>query len=241
MAEVMAHTGGLVVSREQVDAVEAPVGTGTWYPTAHKRVLLAVESNLASAGFEIKKSNYVLAREGKRMFATLDLASFLAPGVSLAVGVRNSNDKSFPLGFCAGNRVFVCDNLAFSSELAVARRHTRWGSDRFREAIALAVGGLSAFRSAETTRIQKMQDRPLTDTEAESLILRGYRQGILSKMTLDSCIEQWHTPGFAEFKGRTAWSLYNAFTWAVRGRARSDSQKHADITMRLGGLFALAA
>jgi hypothetical protein len=34
---------------------------------------------------------------------------WLCPGVSLAVGIRNSWDQSFPLGFCAGARVFVCD------------------------------------------------------------------------------------------------------------------------------------
>jgi hypothetical protein len=62
------------------------------------------------------------------------------------VGVRNSVDKSFPLGFCAGARVFICDNLAFRSELLVKRPHTINGERRFNQAIAEAVSQLSSLR-----------------------------------------------------------------------------------------------
>src|SRR4051812_22884309 len=68
-----------------------------------------------------------LSRGDARLFATVDLGSPLATGVTLAVGIRNSFDKSLPLGFVAGNRVFVCDNLAFRSDLSVKRKHTRFG------------------------------------------------------------------------------------------------------------------
>ena len=43
---------------------------------------------------------------------------------SLVVGLRNSHDHSFCLGVSLGSRVFVCDNLAFSGEVRVARKHT---------------------------------------------------------------------------------------------------------------------
>jgi hypothetical protein len=74
--------------------------------------------------FAVRRATFGLARDNHRMFATLDLTSELAFGVSLAVGVRNSTDKSFPIGFCAGSRTFVCDNLAFRSELTITKKHT---------------------------------------------------------------------------------------------------------------------
>ena len=66
-------------------------------------ILLAASSN------NLLKATYAVARNGARMFATLDLAMSLCSGVTLAVGLRNANDQSFQLGFCAGSRVFCCD------------------------------------------------------------------------------------------------------------------------------------
>jgi hypothetical protein len=40
------------------------------------------------------------------------------------VGLRNSHDKSFPIGIAFGSRVFVCDNLAFHGEHVIRRKHT---------------------------------------------------------------------------------------------------------------------
>jgi len=41
-----------------------------------------------------------------------------------AVGLRNSHDKSFPIGIAFGSRVFVCDNLAFIGDQVIRRKHT---------------------------------------------------------------------------------------------------------------------
>src|SRR5206468_11536841 len=142
----------------------------TWFPVRHSDVLEAVGRTLQGAGFLVRANQIALTRENARMFATMDLTTPLAEGVTLAVGVRNSIDKSLPLGFCAGSRVFVCDNLAFRSELVVHRKHTRNGQSRFEGEIAEAVRSLEQFREVEIRRIAQMQERSLTDEAAESLI-----------------------------------------------------------------------
>ena len=43
---------------------------------------------------------------------------------AFVVGVRNSHDKSFPAGLVIGASIFVCDNLSFSGEVKLARKHT---------------------------------------------------------------------------------------------------------------------
>ena len=130
-AKLVLHCGARQVSRADLEAIEAPSATSTWFPIAHRTVIDAVTGTLTSSGFVVKREQFGLARNDARMFATLDLASELAPGVTLSVGVRNSTDKSFPLGFTAGSRVFVCDNLAFRSDILVTRKHTRFGRQRF--------------------------------------------------------------------------------------------------------------
>ncbi len=41
-----------------------------------------------------------------RFFGTLQLQAEILPGVGMAVGIRNSADKSMPIGFCCGQSVF---------------------------------------------------------------------------------------------------------------------------------------
>ena len=99
---LVTHCGVREVSREELNHIEAPPPTQTWFPVRHSTVVESVSDLLQAGGFQIQKATYAVPRQNARMFATLDLATPLCPGVSLAVGLRNSTDQSFPLGFCAG-------------------------------------------------------------------------------------------------------------------------------------------
>jgi hypothetical protein len=189
-----------------------------------------------SERWDLSNEKFGLSRGNTRFFGTLDLRSEIIPGVSLSVGVRNSIDKTFPFGFCAEHRVFVCDNLAFRSELLVTRRHTVNGQARFQEAIALAVKALGEFRESEAVRIGQMQLQMIEDMLAESLILRAYEQGIVSYKVLPAVIKAWRFSP-PEFEARNLWSLLNAFTLAMKPRADSNPQQFALQTIRLHALL----
>jgi hypothetical protein len=235
--QLVLHCGAKEVSREELATVEAPPPTKTWFPIKHSDVLDAVLETVDQTGFAVENMRLALSRQGAQFFGTLDLRSPIADGVSLAVGVRNSINQTLPLGFVAGTRVFVCDNLAFRSELLVSRKHTVNGRVRFREAIAQAVQGLETFRAVESRRVELMRAAALTDVEAESLILRAYERRIVSHRLLPDVIRGWREPGHDDFQARTTWSLYNAFTGALADRARSNPQQHAALTMRLAALL----
>jgi hypothetical protein len=236
-SDLVLHRGARIVTREEVDMIDSPAPTKTWFPLRHGAVLEAVLNTLTEASFGIKGMQLSLSSDNARFFGTLDLATPIATGTTLAVGVRNSIDKTFPLGFCAGCRVFVCDNLAFHSELLVARKHTLNGRFRFQEAIALAVNGLEQFREAEAIRIKRMRDYALTDQHAESLMLRAFEQGIVSIRTLPQVIKVWREPPYAEFEDRTLWALLNAFTGVLNDLRTSNPQRFALQTIRLGALL----
>jgi hypothetical protein len=200
-------------------------------------VLDTVKGTLQEAGYAVRSEKLAVARNGARFFGTLDLGTSVASGVSLAVGIRNSVDKSFPMGFVAGNHVFVCDNLAFRSELLVRRKHTLNGARNFSTAIANAVMSLKGFKEVEETRIRTMMVAELKPEVADSLILKSYEKGIISSLQLPAVIKEWREPSFEEFQPRTAWSLFNAFTSVLRERATSQPTQFTVQTMRLNSLL----
>ena len=173
-----------------------------------------------------------------RFFGTLDLATPISDGVSLAIGIRNSTDKSFPIGFCCGQRVFVCDNLPFTSEIVVSKRHTRFGQDRYLEGLARAVAALDQYRESAACWIGQMQESRLSEDAANSYLLQAYETGIIGLRLLPLVIQEWRNPTFEQYQPRTAYSLFNCFTDVLRRtRQVSYPAESALATMRLSKLL----
>lgn len=224
------------VTRQELAIIPAPASTKTWFPVPHGEVARTVENQLSDSGFTVREASYAVSRDRLRMFGTLDLESAVAPGVTLAVGVRNSNDQSFPIAFAAGNRVMVCDNLSFHGESVVSRKHTRFGVGRFTEALSRAVYALHAFQETESRRIGLMQSHELSSVQADSFILQAYERGILGARYLDAVIQEYRKPRHAEFSAPTVWSLLNAFTEALKPRLAQPGA-YAKQTIQLQGLL----
>jgi hypothetical protein len=236
-SNLVLHRGARPVTLAELHDFKAPPPEGRWYPLGHGRGVEAVNATLREAGYDIRNQRFGVSREGHRFFGTLDLGTPIASGVTLAVGIRNSTDKSFPLGFCAGSRVFVCDNLAFRSDLLVRRKHTVNGERNFVRAISGAVTSLTNFKDAEGARIRRLLYAEVSDDVADALILRAYERGIVSARDLPKVLHEWRNPAFDEFKPRTAWSLLNAFTSALRERSVNQPAQFAVQTIRLNGLL----
>lgn len=182
--------------------------------------------------YTVVREQFGLSRGDARFFGTLDLGTPLVQGVARAVGIRSSTDKSFPLGFAAGSRAFVCDNLAFSTELMLKRKHTTNSQARFREDIAQAVNKLSGYREQESARIVRMRETEIPTETAESYLLKLFERGIIPPRQLARVIREWRTPRFEEFKAPTFWNLQNAVTTILGETAQGDPQRHALRTIR---------
>lgn len=234
------HRGAREVTRGELALVPLPAHTKTWAPVGHQRVLDTALATIQEAGFTLDKMRLGLSADGGRFFGTLDLATQLSPDgiVTLAVGVRNSIDKTFPMVFCAGSRVFVCDNLAFRAELMVRRKHSLNGVANFSADIATAVMQLNAFKETETARIAAMVEAPMPNERADSLILRAaVDRGIISLRQIPLVVKEWKEPRHEIFEPRSAWSLFNAFTAAIGGLQQTNPADLARRTMRLSALL----
>src|SRR5205823_1257175 len=136
--------------REQLELVPCPPAEGRWRPVAHATVLTYATQALTDAGYEIEKLQLGLSRCDSRFFGTLTLRSPLASGISLAVGLRSSLDKSLSLA-----------------------------------------------------------------------------------------LKEWRTPSFPDFEEeKNVWRLFNSVTFSLADSIRTNPQRHAAATIRLGALLA---
>lgn len=240
---LITHCGARQVTWGELDLIPTPAATETWFPLSHSQVLGSVVETLDAAGFGVKSMTLGVTADDARFFGTLQLQSEIVPGVGLAVGVRNSTDKSLPIGFCCGQWVFVCDNLAFSSEVVITKKHTRFGESRFNEGIANTVAGLGQYRATEARRIECFKNTELSPDRANSLILQAYEKRIIGARLLPKVIEEWRQPKHAEFREKTAWSLLNAFTEVIKDRQKRQPSRaaHETITLQklIGGQYGI--
>jgi Domain of unknown function (DUF932) len=221
MLNLCLHCGGRQVDRTEIAAAPTPPATETWVPVPHHRLLDQVESTLAGSGLTVVNAAHALWQDGLRYFGLLEVQNGQPHGdYSLVIGLRNSHDKSFPAAIGLGSGVFVCDNLAFSAEVTIARRHTRFIERDLPRVVHRAVGRLADMRGQQDRRIEVYKETELEDPAAHDLVIRAIDARVLPVTQLPAVLQEWRTPSFAEFAdgGKTAWRLFNAFTEAWKGR-----------------------
>lgn len=211
---LLLHCGAEVVDRRTLSRVETPSCTESWFPIPHDFLLKEVESQLTAHGFGIGETTHSLSHEGKRYFGVLQiLRPDDGPGdYSWIVGIRNSHDKTFPASLVMGTRVFVCDNLAFTGEVKLSRKHTRFAVRDLRFMTSRAVGRLGEQFHREDERIAAYKRQRLTDKAAHDLLIRAVDCRAITPTVLPEVIRYWREPLHEEFRPRTVWSLLNAFT-----------------------------
>ena len=219
------------VTLEQLAEIPVPKATETWKPLGHARVMDQVLTTLDMMRFEVREMDLAVSREGQRFFGTLDLATDITDGVSLAVGVRNSTDRSFSLSFCAGERVMCCSNLDFGSDIVITRKHTQKAEDDFHAQVIKAAMQLRQYRNLSEERIGRLQILELSDDRANSLMLQAYEQGHVGSRLLPKWIAEYREPSYEEFQARTAWSLFNSLTHCMKDRFQNAPFQAASETM----------
>lgn len=237
MTDLMLHRGARLVETEELAACLTPPPTKSWFPISHGSVLTSVLETLNGSGFNVARQQLALSKDNARFFGTLDLATPIRDGVSLSVGIRNSVDKSFPIGWCCGNRVFCCDNLSFTSEIVIAKKHTRFGQERYLEGIAKAVASLHQYQATAAEWIDRLESWELTADQANSLILQAFEKELISTRLLPDLIAEWRQPSKEVWQKRNAWSLWNCFTQVLSERQKTNPSQAALTTIRLQKLL----
>jgi hypothetical protein len=120
------HKGAKACTRDDLDLIPMPEKTATYQPVSHYGLankLLTISQDIMS-GFTLSGEKYGIARDGNQLFAVLQFRN-THEDIGLALGFRNSYDKSMSVGFACGASVFCCDNMALTGDIVVMRKHTK--------------------------------------------------------------------------------------------------------------------
>lgn len=232
-ASLIAHKGAQRMTRDELALLPVPVATKSHVPIPFVDVVTELESALRYRHITIVKEEFAATPDGGRMFGVLEINSEFH-GCRCAIGIRNSNDKSFRLSLTIGYRVFVCDNLSFSGQYTpVLTKHSN--SVNLTDLIDLGVARMQRNFEPLQKQIETWQTTKIEDDEARLIIYQAYIGGDLKLSP--RLMKPTHDAYFKDdrFEANTFWRLSNAFTSAFK--KLDDPIRQYQATARLGAFL----
>ncbi len=218
---LIAHCGARIVSASQLSAVRTPDATDTWQPIPHTDLLAMINQRIREAGYTVVQEKHALwGTYGERYFGMMQIANgFNAPEYAQILGIRNSHDKRLPAGLVAGSGVFVCDNLSFSGEVKMTRKHTSGILDVLSDMVESTIQKVRDKFRLQSKKFEAYKQTPISNRDAHDLMIRGYDRGAFGARSLRPLINEWRNPQHQEFREKNLWSFFNCVTEVLKGTA----------------------
>ena len=183
---LLLHCGARAVERVEIQRVFTPPPTETWTPIPHIQLVTQVEQTLRTNGLIVGNQAHSLSHEGARYFGLMEIQREESEeDYCWVLGLRNSHDKTFPAGITAGAQVLVCDNLSFSGEVKLARKHTRFICRDLPRLVQSAVGKLMERWHHQDARLATYKLADLDDRAPHDLVIRACDVGVVRQPEAD--------------------------------------------------------
>ena len=212
------HCGAAEVPRRALAQVPTPRPTDTWQPIPHETYVHRIEQVLPDYGLSVVQEAHAITHDGTRYFGLIQVQNGCSsPDYTWVLGLRNSHDKSLPAGLVAGSQVFVCDNLAFSGEVQISRKHTAYILEDLPGLVGNALGRLLLMFKSQDQRVERYRATRLSAADAHDLTVRALDSGVVCASRIPELLKEWREPRYREFEPRTVWSFFNATTEVLKG------------------------
>jgi hypothetical protein len=224
------------VNAEQLMGVQTPDKTESFTPIPHFSLVELTREAIGRAGLEIGIEEHSLARGGQRYFGGFALKGSDIDGADrqIVLGLRNSHDKAFAASVCVGNRMLVCENLCFSSDIKLARRHTTNIMADLPRVLSDAVARVVSHWNDMGKRIELYKQTEISRDRAADLLIDLVDSKAFPARDIYSAVQEFRNPRHEEFKGGTLWTLYNSITENLKS---SDLTKLPFRTMTTQSIF----
>ena len=216
----MIHCGGAHVERGQLVNYEAPAPTQSYKPIQHLDYANMVMDTIEGFDFRIGEEGHAVGRSGNHYFGMAELRyADSEDDFALVTGWRSSYDKTLSAGFVVGSQVFVCDNLCFSGDINIGRKHTTNILADLPSLLWNAVAQIVPMRDRQLRRINAYKEEKVSDSNLNDLVVEAYREGVIPARQVGPVIDQFYAPKHEEFveNGRTLWTAFNGFTEILKG------------------------
>ena len=135
-------------------------------------------------------------------------------GTSFSLGVQHSNLGDHALKFAVGAKIFICSNGVVIGDYAVKRRHTI--GLNLMESIGIGIETYINKVKDVPIVVQKMRDTEMRDDDVDHALMAAGREGLVSWSRIGQVDKEYRKPTFADHDEKTAWGLYNAFTYTIQ-------------------------
>ncbi|MFP8487637.1 DUF932 domain-containing protein [Gracilimonas sp. Q87] len=220
--QLLTQCGSQRCSLEQLLTIPEPQKTRSYTPLNHYDFAITTR-NIASdllQGFQFDGDSYALSSDGNKMFGVLTFrknSDQQPEDLKVAIGIRNSHNKTLSAGLVIGSTVLVCDNLMFAGDIKVMRKHQ--GSEMhedLHDQIVTAIYKSQHQFSQLGEDMLRMKQTPMTRKEKFEFlgILTG--EGILSPTQSTAAYREAWEPAHEEFEVDSLWAGYNCATEALK-------------------------
>ena len=216
----MVHAGGRIVTEQDVLAVDVPPPSNRHYAVPHSYLIGTVRDVFGSMfpEFKLVKEQYALGKYDRntkvpgQMFGlfTYDTGD---PRFGMAIGFRNSYDKSLAAGVVGGANPFVCDNLCFSGDsFAIHRKNTMNAiHELYHMVLDNAYSMLDDYRGM-VKGFEVLETIEVSQEEGYETLGVMFGNEVIKPRQYITAVEAWRNPPQEDWAPRNALSLYNAVT-----------------------------
>lgn len=141
----------------------------------------------------------------------------------LAIGIRNSFDRSMSAGLVLGCSVLVCQNLVFEGDIKVMRKHTGENMhEDLHDQIVTAIYKSQHQFTELSDDVKRMKQVPMIKRQKQQYLGVLTGEKVLSPTQSSKAFREIADPSHEEFRSDSLWAAYNCATEALKSSAPQD-------------------
>lgn len=203
---------------KEVELVKPDWLGNRWVGIQHHDLVRTIRKELDAHDIEIVKENWFISG---RFDGKLDGRLLLnlpdkdpVEGTTFALGVQHSNLGDNALKFAVGGHIAICSNGMCIGDYAVKRKHTK--GVVLDEIISTGIDTYLVKVDEIPKVMNTMQERELIEQDVNNMLMEAGRQKLIPWSRIGQVDAEYHKPTFGDHDQKTAWGLYNAFTYVIQ-------------------------
>lgn len=208
------------VNYDQLKKIKKPEPMGKRHcPIDHHELVDIAKRQLTDNGFTIEQEEHGLSEEGMNCFSGFSIrkSDFDNTDRELVFGLRNSHIQRFASSVAVGSSMLVCENLCFSSDITLSRKHTNHIMRELPTIMNKAIQSIQQTWDNEGKRIETYKNTEVNEVEVINKLLKANlikptKIGDFLDLVQNGGVDVNGTKGaFHEYRG-TLWNIFNAVT-----------------------------